>query len=125
MNKQVIDAKPTLIKESDIVCLSGPITGIARFNFPLFRDAEQTLKDHFNCTILTPIRHAQAECLPYDYYMRLSRVDVELCTVFVSLQDWEKSKGAKIEWDWAHELNKRCLFMPDIVRELEKIGGKS
>lgn len=120
MNKPVTPTKPALIKPSDVVYVSGPMTGIKNMNGPAFREAHQFLENHFGCTIINPVRHPQK--LPYDYYMKLAAVDVEQCTVCVFLPGWEKSNGAKQEWDWAHDHGKMCYFLSDLEDEVNKLG---
>ena len=137
MNKQVTDAKPSLIKESDIVYIAGQMTGILDFNVTAFNEAEHLIKTAYGCTVLNPARHPQVGKLSREYYMEHAEVDVRNSDVVVFIKGeyvkdgqavkhaWENSDGAKQEWEWSHDLCKRCLEIDEIVRELERVGGKS
>lgn len=122
MNTLVTFAK---IINGKTVYLSGPMTNIERKNAPAFRNTEQTLKDHFDCTIITPIRHVQSDKLPYEYYMSIAMIDVEHADIIILLDGWHNSPGANREYKKALELKKTIIPMWEIERELEKIGGRA
>ena len=114
-----------MITSSDIVYISGPMTGIERLNEPAFREAEHLLCSHYDCAVLNPIRHSQSKKLPYEYFMSLAMVDVEYSDIIVLLDGWHNSPGANREYRRAIEKKKKIIPMWEIIQELEKTGGKS
>ncbi len=47
----------SVITKNDIVYVAGPMTGLAKHNYPAFHRMEQKLKARFQCTVLNPARN--------------------------------------------------------------------
>jgi hypothetical protein len=84
------------IQASDIVYVSGPMSGIQDFNRPAFWLMEHVLKRR-GCSILSPA-HYEGEH-SYEWYMREDFEKVLDATTMVMLQGWKLSRGANIEHD--------------------------
>lgn len=53
-----------------------------------------------------------AKGFSYEAYLRMSTAMLKECEVVCFLPDWQKSKGALLEYDLAKELNKLIWFIP-------------
>lgn len=84
------------------IYISGPMTGIADFNFPSFNKAASELRAKGH-TVINPAEK-QDEGNPdmtwYDYMRQDIRMMMDCDTIFM-LPGWSCSKGAKIEWSLA------------------------
>ena len=83
------------IKESDVLYLCGPMSGLPEFNYPAFREAEKLIRERYGCRVLNPAR--QPDGLTWEEYMRRGCADVVSATVVIVLPGWQKSKGAQEE----------------------------
>ena len=89
------------IKSSDVVYISGPMTGLPEFNKPAFNAMESRLAAA-GCRVLNPAR--QPDGLEYAEYMRRAVHDLLAATRVVFLTDHHKSRGAMLEWSVAYNL---------------------
>lgn len=107
-----------MIKENDIVYISGPMTGYTLFNFPQFFAVEGLLKKYFACKVLNPARHV--DNLEYEQYMRLAMEDVKECSCILLLPGWPSSKGAVREVAEGQKLNKRFILYDEVLSIIAK-----
>ena len=84
-----------VIKSSDLVYISGPMTGIADANRAAFDAAEKFLREKYGCGVLNPAR--MPDGLQYRQYMAHAMQLLAHATVMVLLPGWERSRGAFIE----------------------------
>ena len=89
-----------------IAYISGPMTGIEDFNRPAFDEKEFELKEH-GYTVINPARHPDG--LSWQQYMQYAKLDVQNCDVVYQLPGWDKSRGAKLEYEWANEQGKKVM----------------
>ena len=102
-----------MIKKTDIVYISGPMTGYHLYNYPLFFAVEGLLKKYFACKVLNPARHEDG--LEYEKYMKRAMLDVQLCDCIVLLPGWLSSRGASREVAEGQRLQKRFLLYDEIL----------
>lgn len=107
-----------MLKESDIVYLAGPMSGLALFNYPAFYAMAGMIKKEYNCRVLNPAR--QRNGLDYEEYMRLAFLDLDCANVIVLLNGWQNSGGAKREFIRAHERGIRIMLQSQIETDLHK-----
>ena len=107
-----------MIKETETVYISGPMTGYRLFNYPLFFAVEGLLKKFFSCTVLNPAR--QEDGLEYETYMKLAMEDVRSCDCIILLPGWLSSRGAAREVAEGQKLKKRFLIYDDVLAEISK-----
>lgn len=91
-----------LIKESDVVYISGKMSGVPFLNFPKFNAIEAWLKAEYKCKVLNPVSinpsfFNRAQC------MKIDEILVSFSTVIFLLDGWEDSPGAQEELGWAIE----------------------
>lgn len=94
-----------ILTSSDIVYLSGPMTGIAEYNYPRFHAVEADIKNRFGCKILSPARNFEGRTdLDRSVYMRNDIQQVLEATAIIMLEGWRWSQGAKLELEIAKEI---------------------
>lgn len=101
------DANPivdAVIKKS--IYISGPMTNIDKFNYPLFERVHRTLMNQADGYIIfSPhnvdagdhVTNEGAIPKPYGYYFRKAVRMLMMCDTIVMLHGWEGSKGATCE----------------------------
>lgn len=107
-----------MLKESDIVYLAGPMSGLALFNYPAFYAMAGMIKKEYGCRVLNPAR--QRNGLDYEEYMQLAFLDLDCANVIVLLNGWQNSGGAKREFIRAHERGIKIMLETQIEVDLHK-----
>jgi len=95
--------------------VSGPMTGLAFFNYPVFDAMAETL-ENLSVIPINPARHPEG--LEYEEYMELAMIDVEDCDWVCLLPGWERSPGAIREAKRGQELGKvlmECMVSKTIA----------
>lgn len=85
------------------VYLAGPMTGLPDFNFPAFH-AEATILRYQGLTVINPAEHGIVKGAEWADYLRHDIAGLVSCERIHLLQGWEKSKGARLEFQIATEL---------------------
>lgn len=88
-----------LFEANDVVYLSGPMTGIAQFNRPMFTRVKIQIA-RIGATVLSPadlIPADMTKCPSWEHQMRKCVRFIADCTKIVMLPGWENSRGALIE----------------------------
>lgn len=98
-----------LIKGSDIVYISGPMTGIPDANRAEFEKAEKFLTKRFGCKVLNPAY--MPDGLTYRQYMAHALQLLTHATVIVLLPGFKDSLGASIELLIAERDGLRCMML--------------
>ena len=92
-----------------VLYLSGPMSGIDDFNFPAFDHAAGVLRER-GYRVVNPAdfgadpRHTWADCLGRDLYL------VSQCHGVATLPDWEGSRGASLEVEFARRAGMKVDF---------------
>lgn len=105
-----------LISRTDIVYISGPMSGIQDMNRGAFYAAEDAINQHFPCrAIINPaFLETYISGLTYKEMMVLAKASVRIATVLVMLPGWDDSPGASTEAELAAMLGKKILFADQI-----------
>ena len=83
--------------------ISGPMTGIADFNFPEFNHVERVLVERGE-KVFNPTCHPLDCGFEYADYLRLDIQALLICDKIYLLKGWESSKGATLEKNIAEAL---------------------
>ncbi len=92
------------------IYIAGPMTGIPEFNFPAFHAAAAALRSMGHeainpAEVVTDTTTSWAECMRRDIPALLT------CEAVVTLDGWEKSKGANLEIHIARALGMPVMTM--------------
>lgn len=94
--------------------ISGPMTGMPEFNYPLFQEVKTNLTAQgFNVVSPHDVDDIYRNGIPYrgddelevwEYYMRYALILQLECNAWVGLPGWPKSRGAMREFNLAVDL---------------------
>ena len=111
--------------------LSGPMTEIAEFNFPKFNYVAKQIRSNHTYQVINPAEWFEGRTdLPRAAYMRMDIKNILNADGIVMLDGWQHSKGAKLEFAiakeldleifrWDEEKEKLFVYTADIKYELE------
>ena len=94
------------LKETDIVYVSGQMTGLKDYNRPAFWLMEHVLKSS-GCRILSPAHYEEEH--PYTWYMKEAIKMLLEATHMVRLSGWKNSNGACFETEVAQMIGVQIL----------------
>jgi len=103
-----------MLQKTDIVYISGPMSGLPDFNKPKFREIEHALQHLYGCIVLSPARHPDG--LAHSQYMEYARLDVQHSTAVLFLDGHEDSIGANIEMILARYHKKQIIYEREICK---------
>lgn len=84
--------------------LSGPMTGLPKFNYPYFNAVAQQLRED-GFEIINPAENFEGRTdLPREEYMAADIKHLMRCDAIILLDGWEASRGARLELEIAQEL---------------------
>lgn len=84
--------------------LSGPMTGLPNFNYSTFNNIARILR-RAELDIVNPAENFEGkDDLPREHYMRTDVQHLLECDAIILIEGWERSKGAKLELEIAHQL---------------------
>ena len=96
------------------VYLSGPMTGIAEFNYPAFMAAEAELC-RLGYDVVNPAKVKPDGEPTWENYMRADLRDMLTCDAIALMPGWENSKGARMELFVACGVEMKVVFVADLV----------
>lgn len=81
--------------------LSGPMTGYPKYNYSAFERATNRLRG-LGLKIISPHENPapeqrMEEAPLWEYYMKLCKKQLEICTAIIMLRGWPESTGARLE----------------------------
>ena len=107
-----------MIDENSVIYISGPMTGIKYFNFPLFNKVEKMIIERFKVKrVINPAKNDQS--LTYDQMMELDLHFVGESTHILILPGWHRSNGAKKEVKLALERGIEIIDLNDLFPVFE------
>ena len=102
--------------DREVIYLSGPMTGLPDFNYPLFNDCARFFREDGR-QILSPAeidggqQVTTKEVKPWQYYMTKA-IEMQMkATAWAGLPGWWRSKGAKREFDLAVDLQHKLYIV--------------
>ena len=100
------------------IYLSGKITGIENEAYNLFYKLEKelSLKGYI---VVNPMRINHDHDKSWESYMKACIKSLCDCNAIYMLSNWQKSRGAKIEWELAYTLRLQILYEDYSTSELE------
>lgn len=100
------------------IYLSGPMTGIEDYNYPLFNSSAEVLRS-YGYLVSNPAEHFNgAQDLPKETYMREDIKSLLDCEIVVTLPNWQDSHGAQLEVEVARACGIPVVDLHDfLIRE--------
>lgn len=94
------------IEIQDIVYISGKMSGLAGDGHARFNSMERILKRDVGCKVLNPARNFGGATTGHRWseYMRKDIAALCKATAVVALDNWKRSRGARLELIIAHNL---------------------
>lgn len=107
----------------DMIYLSGPMSGLPDYNRPAFDRAAKSLREK-GYKVWSPAEAFDRSVLmPRSHYMRVDIEALMKCTTVMMLPNWEQSKGARLEFEIAKELELPVLLLSDDGEKVEVLNG--
>lgn len=94
--------------------LSGPMTGILDFNFPMFDRVAATLR-HRGWRVVSPADFGHKPGDTWESHLQRDLFLVGQCDALVQLPGWEESKGATLEHLVAERFSKHVLSLTEVL----------
>lgn len=94
------------------IYISGGITNVSNFK-ELFSEAEKYLLSQGH-EVINPCMVKLPESCTWSDYMSVDLKLLELCDTIYMLKDYEKSKGARIEYGFALENNLNIMYQESV-----------
>jgi hypothetical protein len=94
------------------VYVSGPMTGIADYNYPAFNAAAAALRAQ-GYKVFNPADHGVVEGAEWADYLRADLAQLAQCETIHLLPGWWHSKGAQLELYVAQQLGMKITREPD------------
>jgi len=95
------------------IYLSGPMTGIADYNFPAFNAAAARLRK-LGYSVANPAEKEIDSKKTWEDYLRADLIELLRCDAIALLPGWQKSKGANLELHVAHRVGIEIMDAADI-----------
>jgi hypothetical protein len=110
-------------EKENMVYLSGPMSGLPDYNRPAFDRAAASLRAK-GYRVWSPAEAFDRNVLmPRSHYMRVDIKALLDCTTVMMLPKWETSKGARLEFEIAKELELPVLLLSDDGEKVEILNG--
>jgi len=92
------------LPDDPVIYIAGPMTGLPHFNFPAFATAAIHLRAE-GYKVVNPAELSGDTDKPWEHYMRISLKAMLDCNTIYLLEGWRRSRGARIEYNLARDLN--------------------
>ena len=98
-----------------MIYISGPMSGVAEFNFPLFQHVADALRARGHAVVSPHEKGGEVESgdVAWDRYLRADIAAMMTCKQIVLLPGWPKSRGAKLELSIALGLGFDVFYWQD------------
>jgi hypothetical protein len=98
------------------IYISGPMSGIDRFNFPLFNRTAVRLRN-LRWEVVNPVEVNPDETTHWLDCISADLIAMKGCTAICMLPGWEQSSGARIEHIAAQKLGLEIFNVGDLIPE--------
>jgi hypothetical protein len=103
-----IEESVAALTERKKIYLSGPMTGIENFNFPLFHHVAKLFRA-LGTEVVNPAENGFTEEKSWAHYMRADIKQLVDCNVICLLPGWERSRGSTLELFIATQLGMEVM----------------
>ena len=99
------------------VYIAGKITGLPKDEiFKKFYESGKTLKKDGH-TVMSPAVLALNEGFEHSDYMHICYAMIDVCDAVYMQKDWQDSKGARMELQFAKDWNKWIIYEDESTKE--------
>lgn len=99
------------------IYVAGKITGTdRRATERKFQSAAERLAADGHAVFL-PCALPDYDCVPHEDYMHVCYAMIDICDAVYMLSDWQTSKGARMELQYAADWRKQIIYEDDCTRE--------
>lgn len=99
------------------IYIAGKITGLDRAEVVAKFDAARTALAAQGHDVFIPTVLPNYDSVPHEDYMHVCYAMIDICDAIFLLDDWQKSKGARMECQYAADWKKRILYQDESTRE--------
>jgi hypothetical protein len=97
------------------VYVSGAITSDPNYKEKFTRAKAQLLARGYD--VISPVDVGEYAFLTYDEFMHIDYALIDVCDAIFMLGDWQRSKGARMELQYAADYRKEILYQCENTRE--------
>ena len=99
------------------VYIAGKVTGLPKDEiFKKFYESEKTLKERGHIP-MSPAVLVLNGGFEHEDYMHICFAMIDVCDAVYMQKDWQKSKGARMELQYATDLKKQIIYEDESTRE--------
>ena len=98
------------------IYIAGPMTGYKDWNFDSFKHTEDIL-DIYDFKVENPVNNGSDTSLSWEWYLKKALTQMLTCDAVLLLKGWEKSKGARLEFNTATAVGIPCFVNIDDLVE--------
>ena len=99
------------------VYIAGKVTGLEKADiFKKFYESGKHLKKDGHL-VMSPAVLALNECFEHEDYMHICYAMIDVCDAVYMQKDWQQSKGARMELQYAKDWKKQIIYEDENTRE--------
>ncbi|MBD5437703.1 MAG: DUF4406 domain-containing protein [Treponema sp.] len=99
------------------IYVAGKITGLSRREVEgKFRATAETLRNEGH-DVFIPSVLPMYDSVPHEDYMHVCYAMIDICDAVYMMTDWQQSKGARMELQYAADWRKEILYEDESTRE--------
>ena len=99
------------------VYIAGKVTGLEKAEiFKKFYESGKQLKEQ-GYTVMSPAVLALNEGFDHSDYMHICYAMIDVCDAVYMQKDWQQSKGARMELQYAKDSKKQILYEDERTKE--------
>ncbi|MBR1721365.1 MAG: DUF4406 domain-containing protein [Treponema sp.] len=97
--------------------IAGKITGLARTDYEAKFTSFQRLLEDGGHKVMNPACINASEGFEHEDYMHICYAMIDVCDAVYMLKDWQQSKGARMELQYAADHKKEIFYEDESTRE--------
>ena len=101
------------LRDGARVYIAGKMTGMPEFNYPLFNSTAKFLRD-LGFVVENPAENQTPPCGSWGGWLKQALRQMLLCDAVLLLDDWEDSRGARLERFVATEVGIPCIQLRNL-----------
>jgi len=99
------------------IYIAGKITGLARTDYEAKFLSTQTMLENGGHKVMNPAYVNATEGFEHEDYMHICYAMIDVCNAVYMQKDWQQSKGARMELQYAADHKKEIFYEDEATRE--------